>query len=352
MTLQQVLAGITPPSDTARQQAHAKQSSMAMPLGGLGHLQDALNMLAGVQGTAQVQIDRRAVVVFCADNGVVAQGVTQCGAEVTAVVTENLAKDSTPVCIMARHAGVDVIPVDIGVARQVTGDKIVQCNVMRGTHDMTKQPAMTQQACEQAILTGVRMVKECQEKGYQLLATGEMGIGNTTTSSAVAAVLLGVPVQQVTGRGAGLSDEGLLRKIDAISRALEKHQPNAQDVVDVLSKVGGLDIAGMVGLCLGGAYYHVPIVIDGFISAVAALCAVRLCAHVQEYLLPSHVSAEPAGQRMLDALHMQPLICAGMHLGEGTGAVAAITLLDLMLAVYREMVSFDDIGIAQYTPQC
>ncbi|WP_087066083.1 nicotinate-nucleotide--dimethylbenzimidazole phosphoribosyltransferase [Intestinibacillus massiliensis] len=350
MTLEETLRAIQPVDAAIVQEAHRRQSAMAKPLGGLGLLEETVNRIAGAQGTADVRIDKRCVVVFCADNGVVAQGVTQCGQDVTATVTENLSKGDTTVCIMARRAGVDVLPVDIGVARTVEGDKILRRKVMPGTRDMTVCPAMTREEAIQAVETGIGIALDCKSKGYQLLATGEMGIGNTTTSSAVASVLLGLEPEAVTGRGAGLSTEGLMRKINAIRQSIALHRPAASDPVDVIAKVGGLDIAGMVGLYLGGAMCNLPVVMDGFISAVAALAAVRLCPAAWDYIVPSHVSAEPAGKCMLDALHLQPLICAGMRLGEGTGAIAAISLLDLMVAVYHEMVRFDETNIEAYKP--
>ncbi len=350
MTLQETLASIVPSNAAASREAHARQQDMAKPLGGLGLLEDAIDQLAGAQHTAEIRMEKRAVVVFCADNGVVAQGVTQSEQEVTAVVTENLNRGATTVCIMARRAGVDVLPVDIGVARPVAGEAILQRNVMRGTHDMTQGAAMTHAECVRAIEVGIALAAECKQQGYDLLATGEMGIGNTTTSAAVAAVLLGAAPSRVTGRGAGLSNDGLTRKIHAIETAIAVNQPNPYDPLDVLTKVGGLDIAGMVGLYLGGAAQHIPIVMDGFISAVAALIAVRLCPAVRDYILASHVSAEPAGQRMLEALDAAPLICAGMRLGEGTGAVAGISLLDLGVAVYRQMLRFHETNIGHYVP--
>lgn len=350
MTVQEVIENIRPVDEAARAAALKRLNDMAKPLGSLGVLEEDLVRLAGIQGTPRVDISRRCVAVFCADNGVVAQGVTQCGQEVTAVVTENLSKGDTTVCALARRAGCEVLPVDIGVARPVTGEKILQRCVRRGTADMTLQPAMTRAECEQALLVGVEVARLCKERGFGLLATGEMGIGNTTTSSAVASVLLGAPVAEMTGRGAGLSTEGLARKIAAIETAIALHHPDPADPIDVLSKVGGLDIAGMAGLCLGGALYHIPVLLDGFISTAAALAAVRLCPLCGDYLLASHVSAEPAGQRMITALGLHPLIQAGMRLGEGTGAVAAMPLLDLMLAAYEEMVAFDDIGVEHYQP--
>lgn len=348
MTLKNVLSAIHKADTGAMERAQKRLNGMAKPLGSLGVLEEDLVRLAGAQGTDNVDISRRCVAVFCADNGVVAQGVTQCGQEVTAIVTENLSRGDTTVCIMARQARCEVLPVDVGVVRPVVGERILQRCVRRGTADMTVEPAMTREECEQAILVGVEVARLCKEKGINLLAMGEMGIGNTTTSSAVACALLDAPVPEMTGRGAGLSSEGLERKIHAIETALALHTPDPADPVDVLHKVGGLDIAAMAGLCLGGAYYHLPVVLDGFISCVAALCAIRLCPDCRDYLLASHVSAEPAGARVIHALGLNPLICAGMRLGEGTGAVAAIPLLDMMLAAYNNMVDFDDIGIDAY----
>ena len=195
---------------------------------------------------------------------------------------------------------------------------------------------------------GQVLIYDRKEQGYRLIATGEMGIGNTTTSSAVASVLLGAPVEEMTGRGAGLSSEGLRRKIDAIKTGIELHRPNPEDPVDVLAKVGGLDIAGMVGLFLGGALRHIPVLMDGFISCVAALIAIRLCPNADGYILASHLSKEPAARRLLDAMGKEAMIQAQMRMGEGTGAVAAFSLLDQAVTVYRTMSTFDDINLEQY----
>ena len=211
---------------------------------------------------------------------------------------------------------------------------------------------MTREQALQAVLTGIRLAKEKKEEGYDLLAVGEMGIGNTTTSSAVSSLLLGREIQEMTGRGAGLSDAGLGRKLDAIRRGISRNCPNAEDALDVLGKLGGLDIAGLCGVFLGGARYRVPIVMDGFISGVAALCAVRLCPKAEAAIFASHASSEPAARRVMEALGKRPLITAGMHLGEGTGAVASIPLWDMALAVYQGCYSFAEGGIAPYTPQC
>ena len=210
---------------------------------------------------------------------------------------------------------------------------------------------MSREQAVEAIGRGIRLVQEQKKAGVGLLATGEMGIGNTTTSSAVAAVLLGQPVEVMTGRGAGLSDEGLARKLDAIHRGIAKNQPDSADVLDVLAKLGGFDIAGLCGVFLGGALEGVPVLADGFISCVAALCAVRLCPAAAKAVFASHCSTEPAAKLVLDALNKKALITAGLHLGEGTGAVAAIPLWDMALAVYDGCYSFEEGGIEAYTPQ-
>ena len=211
---------------------------------------------------------------------------------------------------------------------------------------------MTRQQAVDAIAAGIGLVRAQKAAGVQLLATGEMGIGNTTTSSAVAAVLLGQPVERMTGRGAGLSDAGLARKLDAIRQGIARNQPDVADPLDVLSKLGGFDIAGLCGVFLGGALEGLPVLMDGFISGVAALCAVRLCPAAEKAVFASHCSTEPAARLVLEALGKVPLLTAGLHLGEGTGAVASIPLWDMALAVYCDCYSFTEGGITPYTPQC
>ena len=350
MTLDQVIAGITPADTAAMERAKARWDSIAKPLGSLGALEEAVIRIAGMTGSAEVDISKRAVVVMCADNGVVAQGVTQTGQEVTAIVAENMSTGDTSVCAMARSAGAEVVPVDIGTAVPLTGARIVQRCVRRGTADMTRGPAMSREEAVQAVLTGVETARELCAGGVHLLATGEMGIGNTTTSSAVAAVLLGQEPVVMTGRGAGLSDAGLQKKIHAIETAVAVNRPDPADVLDVLHKVGGLDIAGLAGVFLGGALCHTPVLVDGFISSVAALVAARLCPACKDYMLGSHASEEPASRLVLSELGLRPFLYAGMRLGEGTGAVAVMPLLDMGLAVYREMATFEDTNIEAYQP--
>lgn len=350
MTLEQAVKEITPPDQKAMEAARGHLDSMAKPLHGLGLLEDTIVKLAGIEQTADVDISKKCVVVMCADNGIVSQGVTQTGQEVTAIVTENLSTGDTTVCHMSHIAGFDVLPVDIGVAQDLKGGRILKRKVSYGTGDFTKGPAMTREQARQAIETGIAIALERKEKGYKLLATGEMGIGNTTTSAAIAAVLLSLPPEDVTGRGSGLTSEGLQRKINVIKQGIALNQPQKSDPVDVIAKVGGYDIAGLCGLYLGGAAAKMPVMVDGVISAVAALCAVRLCPEAINYILPSHMSAEPAGKLIMQALGLEPILFAHMALGEGTGAVAAAAVLDLAMEVYRKMCTFEDTNIEAYVP--
>ena len=323
LELKQLLSKITRPDETARTAAHAHWASLAKPLGGLGRLETMLEDAAALTGTAELAFSRRAVLVLCADNGVVAQGVSQTDQSVTRAVAENLAARRTSVCQMAKTARCEVVPVDLGMAGEpVPG--VQNCRIAAGTADFTTGPAMTRQQAVDAIAAGMGLVRAQKAAGVQLLATGEMGIGNTTTSSAVAAVLLGQPVERMTGRGAGLSDAGLARKLDAIRRGIARNQPDAADPLDVLSKLGGFDIAGLCGVFLGGALEGLPVLMDGFISGVSALCAVRLCPAAEKAVFASHCSTcllytslFPAG----DALHLIPKIgVLGIGCRRGTSA--------------------------------
>ena len=248
---------------------------------------------------------------------------------------------------MCRETRTDIFPVDVGM---VTDTAIETHKVAYGTKNLRVEPAMTREEAIATIETGIRKVQELKAASYGIIATGEMGIGNTTTSSAIAAVLLPAEVETVTGKGAGLTSAGLQTKIDVIKEAIAKHQPDPKDPLDVLAKVGGFDIAGLVGVYLGCAANHLPAVVDGFISGVAALVAVRLNPLVQEYLIPSHASKEPAGHMIMDALGISPLLTCDMCLGEGTGAVAVLPVIELGLSVYTCMSTFDDIEIDAYQP--
>ncbi len=334
------------PLDPRYVEASGKRwNAVAKPLHSLGKLEDAVMKIAGMTRSISLRINKRALLVMCADNGIVAEGVTQTGQEVTAIVAENFLEGNTSATLMCSLAGVDLFPVDVGM---VVDTKVPKRKLAYGTKNFLKEAAMTRAETVEMILTGIDLVKEKVEEGYKIIATGEMGIGNTTTSSAVASVLLGLDVEDVTGRGAGLNDAGLRRKREVVKQALNLHRPDKNDPIDVLSKVGGFDLAALTGIFLGGALYRVPVILDGFISGVAALAAFGLCQHSKDYMLASHVSKEPATKYVLDALGLSPVIHGDLCLGEGTGAVAFLPLLDMAVKVYEEMSTFSEIDVRDY----
>ena len=348
MTLEETMQKIRPVDVAAMAAAKQHWDGLGKPLGSLGRLEKALIQIAGIQRTGDVHIDRKALVIMCADNGVVEEGVTQCGQEVTATVAENFLDEKSCVAIMCRRAGTKICPVDIGMA--VDTPRVEKRKIAYGTKNMAKDPAMTREQAVAAIEVGIAKAEELHAQGYEMLATGEMGIGNTTTSSAMTAVYLGLDVETVTGRGAGLSSHGLQRKIHAIKQAMAVNQPDPEDPLDVLAKVGGLDIAGMCGLFLGGAAQQMPVIMDGFISQVAALTAMRLVPECADYILASHVSEEPGANILLKALEKDAFLTCGMRLGEGSGAVALFPILDFASDIYHKMSTFVQADIVEYQP--
>lgn len=350
MNFAELNSRIAPLDDAAVARSCAHWDGLAKPIGSLGLLEKAVVKIAGLTGDYNVRLDRRAVLVLCADNGVLSEGVAQSGPEITGLVAGAVALGGASVCQMAKVANAAVVTVDMGIFEPVNVPGLLDRRIAPGTGNIAVGPAMTRDQALQAIQTGIELVRLQKEAGCSIVATGEVGIGNTTTSSAVLSVLLGQKVTDVTGRGAGLTDEGLARKIAVIERAIAVNKPDPEDALDVLAKLGGFDIAGMAGIFIGGAIYRLPVIIDGLISAVSALVAARLCPACQCAMLASHVSAEPAAHLALAALNLKPLISAGMRLGEGTGAVCAMPLLDMALSVYQSMATFTDVGIESYVP--
>lgn len=339
---------IEPLSVTAMEQARARLDAIAKPLDGLGQFEKMIVQIAGIQGTADICSDRRAILAMCADNGIVAEGVTQTSDEVTAIVSVNMATGCSSVNRMAAVGAVDVFATDIGIREEVDCGALRNRKVRHGTANFAVEPAMTLAEAKKAIREGIKWVHECREQGYQILGTGEMGIGNTTTAAAVGCALLGLSPDEATGRGAGLSDAGLVRKKTVIRQAIERYDLYGQDALTVLAAVGGLDIAGLAGIMIGGARCHVPIVLDGMITAVAALVADRIAPGVRQYLIASHLSKEPITARIMEELGLRPVIYADLALGEGTGAAMLFPLLDMALAVYRLNDSFDQMAIEAY----
>lgn len=351
LTLEEVINGIEPIDKKAMEEAWKCWDSLCKPLRGLGWLEETLVQLAGIYRTPYPRPDKRVAVIMGADNGVVAEGVTQTDSSVTIQVLENMGNRLSTACVMCQQADCELIPVNIGSLTDGRHPRIRNKVVRYGTGNIANGPAMTREECIQAILTGVDTIREMKEEGYNLIVTGEMGIGNTTTSSACAAVLFDQEVEYVTGRGAGLSTAGLERKIQVIKQAIAVNQPDKNDPVDVISKVGGLDIAGMAGCYLGAAYYQMPILIDGFISAISAYLAEMLCPAAKEYMIATHCTTEPASALVMERLQLKAPLHAGMHLGEGTGAIMGLALIDQAVNVYYHLTTWDGAHVEAYTHQ-
>lgn len=355
MRLEELRDQIRSADRAAMERSEKHWMSVGKPLFSLGKLETEITRIAGMKRTSQYELRKKALIVMCADNGIVDEGVTQTGREVTAIVADNFTKNMTSTCHMAMVAGVDIFPVDIGMERDVPSVTKPEYKAAYGTRNFAVEPAMKEEEVWRAIEIGIDLVRQKKEEGYDIILTGEMGIGNTTTSSAVASVLLHETPEVMTGRGAGLDQEGLRKKVNVIRNAIRNYHLDAyadtegnDSVIGVMSKVGGLDIAGLCGVFLGGAVYGVPVVIDGFISSVAALCAAKLVPTAKDYMVASHASGEPAAGKVLDALGLSPMITAGMSLGEGSGAVALMPLLEMGLRVYRDMSNFEEINVEQY----
>ncbi len=321
---------------------------IAKPIDGMGQFEVLTAQIGAILGTDEIDLTRKAVVVLCADNGIVEEGISQSGWEVTAAAAKSIAEGRSAVGKMAEAIGARVLTVDMGMKKKEPIEGVLDRKIRCGTRNFRRQPAMTEQETLRSIMVGIQIAKECKREGCSILATGEMGIGNTTTSSAVTAALLKCSASQVAGRGAGLDDQGLARKKQVIDEALEKYRLYEADPLTILSTVGGFDIAGLTGICIGGAVCGLPVVLDGVISLTGALLAERLVPGVKGYLIPSHKGKEPAAALLLKELGLEAVIDGKMALGEGTGAVMMLGLLELSLSVYRERTSFSDIEIEKY----
>ena len=342
MDLSVYLNGIRPLDDFAMAEARERQAQLAKPPGSLGRLEDLSVQLAGITGQVHNKIEKKHLLVFAADNGVVEEGVSSAPQSVTLMQTINLTRHKTGASTLCKHFGCDITVCDVGVNADIKEPKVLNKKIAYGTQNIVKGPAMSREQAGQAILTGIQLA---QSTDADVIGVGEMGIGNTTTSSAVLSVLLDASVEDVTGRGGGITDSGFLKKKQVIKDAVAINQPDKNDVIDVLSKVGGFDIAAMCGAFIGVAMTRRPVVIDGFISAVAALCAYKLCPNVRGYLIPSHASYEIGYKLAMDAMELQPLFLLGMRLGEGSGCPLAFEILDAACAIINDMATFDQAGI-------
>lgn len=333
---------VLPLDRSAMTAAEEYQARLAKPPGSLGRLEEISIQLAGITGRVHNALNKKQLLVFAADNGVVAEGVSSAPQSVTKQQTINLMRGKTGAAVLAKHFGCGLTVCDVGVNADIYESTVLNRKIAYGTQNICTGPAMTREQSLQAILTGAEIARAVDA---DVIGVGEMGIGNTTTSSAVLAVLLGADVEAVTGRGGGITEESFRKKKAVIRTAIEVNRPDRDDVVGVLSKVGGFDLAAMCGAFLGAAAARRPAVIDGLISAAAALCAVRLCPNVRGYLVPSHASFEIGYRLAMEAMDLRPLFDLGMRLGEGSGCPLAFQVLDAACAVINDMATFDEAGI-------
>lgn len=345
--LEQTIAQIAPLDSEAMAAARARQDALTKPQGALGRLETLATQIAGITGNPRPRLLQPAVVVMAGDHGVAAQGVSLYPAEVTPQMVLNFLRGGAAINVLARHVGARVVVVDMGVAVDLPPhpDLLVR-KIAHGTRDFSREPAMSLEQARQAVETGIEVVEDVITAGVDVVATGDMGIGNTTPSSAIVAAITGRPAAEVTGRGTGLDDAGLARKVAVIEAALALHQPDPTDGLGVLAKVGGLEIGGLAGVMIGAAARRVPVVVDGFISGAAALIAGALAPAVQPYLIAGHRSVERGHQAVFGRLDLEPLLDLGLRLGEGTGAVLAISLCQAACKILDEMATFAEAGVS------
>jgi len=348
MILEEAIERIKPIDKTMHAVAQNRLDNLTKPQGSLGRLEEFARELVGIYHDQMPQIPKKAVFTFAADHGVAEEGVSAFPQEVTQQMVLNFIRGGAGINVLARHAGADVIVVDIGVKADFEPMEGLEIRkVLYGTKNMTKGPAMSRQEAVKCIEVGISLATEYAKKGYRMFGTGEMGIANTTPSSAICAVITGKAVEEVTGRGTGIGDEALKHKIQVIKKAIETNSPDPDDPIDVLAKVGGPEIGGIAGLCLGAAAEGLPVVVDGFISTAGALIAYKLAPAVREYMFFAHLSQEIGHRAMIQYMQARPILDLDLRLGEGTGAALAMTLLDAALKIYREMATFQQAGVSE-----
>ncbi len=344
-SLEKYIAGITGIDRDAVSAARKRLDSLVKPPGSLGKLEDIAAKLAGITGRIFNTLDKRCVIIMCSDNGVVEEGVASAPQSVTYAQTVNFTRGITGVAVLAKCFNTDLMVVDVGVNAEINHPGVINRKIRRSTSNIAKGPAMSREEAVTAMLTGIEMAGEARRKGYGIIGVGEMGIGNTTTSSAVLCSLTGIDADLTVGKGAGLSKEGYEKKKKIIKNAIRIHKPDPKDPIDVISKVGGFDIAAMTGVYIGAAYYRLPVVIDGFISAVSALAAARLAGPAVEYMIPSHKSCEPGYVYTVRELGLEPALALDMRLGEGSGCPLMFMAVDAACAIIRDMATFAEAAI-------
>jgi len=343
-----IIAGIKPLDESAMGEARMRQDNLTKPQGSLGQLEAISIQVAGIKGSPRPRISHKVIFVLAGDHGVAKEGVSAYPSEVTPQMVSNFLRGGAGINVLARHVGSRVVIADMGVASVLEPHPDLKAKkVAMGTRNMAKGPAMSREQAIRSIEAGIELVEEELPKEVDILGTGDMGIGNTTPSSAITAAITGADVATVTGRGTGLDDEGQRRKVGVIEKVLEINQPDPKDAIEVLSKVGGFEIGGIAGVILAGARYRIPVVIDGFISGAAALVATSLSARVKPYLIASHQSVEQGHRIVLKHLGLKPLLNLDLRLGEGTGAALGIFLVEASVKILDEMATFADAGVSK-----
>ena len=344
--LKEILSAITPPDQELFKKARERLDQMAIPRGSLGRLEECAQRVVAITGSMKPSVAQKTIVVFAGDHGVVEEGVSAFPQDVTVQMVANFIQGGAGINVLARHSGAHVLVVDMGVAQDIPPQEgLLLKKIALGTRNMRKGPAMSREQALEGILKGFIIADELKSKKTDIIGTGDMGIGNTTPSSAIAALLTKHRVEEVTGRGTGISDASLQHKIDVIKGAIDLNRPDPDDPIDVLAKVGGFEIAGIAGLIIGSALHHIPVVIDGFISSAAALVAVSLNPVIGEYLFAAHKSVEPGHRIVLEFLNQNPLLDLSMRLGEGTGAALGMTVVEAGVKVLHEVLTFQEAGV-------
>lgn len=343
--LKNTLNAIQPADLKTKELTKEKWDGLVKPMGSLGRLEDVAIKIAGITGKVENVIEKRVIVVMASDNGIVEEGVTSTPQIITSLLTEGMVKGITGVATLARFVNSDLVTVDIGLNSDFNHPEVLMRKIAYGTKNFTKGPAMSYEEAIKSIEVGIEIGDQLFAQGYEIIGTGELGMGNTTTSAAVLSVFSGLDVSLTCGKGAGITEEQYDKKKNTILKGIELNKPNKEDPIDVLSKVGGFDIGGMCGLFLSGAKNRIPVVVDGFISSAAALCAVKLNPHVKDYLIPSHLSDEPGSRHLLDELGLAPMLDMNMRLGEGSGCPLAFQIIDAALYTQENMGTFQQATI-------
>jgi nicotinate-nucleotide--dimethylbenzimidazole phosphoribosyltransferase len=346
--LTRTIESIKPPDKAAMDEARARQDTLTKPAGSLGRLEELSIQIAGIQRKARPTIEKKAMITMAGDHGVVAEKVGNWPQEVTAQMVDNFLRGGAGINVLARHSGARIVFVDMGVASDLKPHpQLMVKKVGHGTANICRGPAMTEAQAVEALEAGIEIVNGEAKKGLDIVGTGDMGIGNTTASSAIFAAMTGLPPEKVTGRGTGLTDEQLIHKTDCIRRALDCNKPDKSKPVEVLAKVGGFEIGGLAGVMLGAAAKRIPVVIDGFISGAAALIAMGLAPQIKDYIIAGHVSAEAGHAAMLKYMGLRPLLSLDLRLGEGTGAALGIFIAEAAVRTLNEMSTFAEAGVSE-----